>query len=221
MRPAVEKRVKALDAENIVEATPDDETEAAASPPVPAPSQQPPPAPPAPKYSAADFKHETIDAAPPGWPIDIAVRVPADAGWTVKLFYRAAGEDRYVTKPMTWRNTELVARIPGAKATGRYVQYYVEVRDASDQLVARSGKSTSPNLVNIEASATKQYYPDYIDEGGEIIAPVIVELPPDEQHPEGRPSNAVKIAKWATAGAAVALFGTSLISYKLAGDQHD
>ena len=216
MRDAVEKRVAALHAESVVAVTPEGETaENDAAKPAPAAT-----------FDAKEFEHETIDTAPPGWPIDITAVVPADAAVTVNLFYRASGDDRFVTKPMTWRNYELVARIPGTKATGKWVQYYLEVRDRTDKLLVRSGKSTSPNLVTIEPRAKKRYYEDYVDEGGEVVAPVPI---PGVTYaadgtvapPEDTWASAKRVAKWGTSGAAIALLGTSLISYKLAGDQHD
>jgi hypothetical protein len=141
----------------------------------------------------------------------------------VKLFFRSTGEASFTSKPMTWRNYELVARIPGAKATGKNVQYYVEVRDGADKLVIRSGKSTSPHLIYIEPSSKKQYYEDYVDEGGEVIAPVVVDSNTDGTpgQADDRASTAFTVAKWATTGVALGLFGTSIVSYKLAGDQHD
>jgi len=49
---------------------------------------QPPPSPPT-------LVHETIDQAPPGRPIDVTGLAPVEAGWTVTLYYRSAGEDLY------------------------------------------------------------------------------------------------------------------------------
>ncbi len=213
MREGVQKRVTALEAENVVAVTPEGETtENDSTTGTPGPTS---------KYSAKDFKHAPVDAAPPGWPIDITATVPADSGWVVKLFYRAPGEESFVAKPMTWRNYELVARIPGVKATGKNVQYYVEVRDGADKVVIRSGKSTSPHLVYIEATSKKQYYEDYVDEGGEVIAPVVVEDPTRPMEGDAPASTAFTVAKWATTGIALGLFTTSIVSYKLAGDQHD
>ncbi len=216
MRDNVQKRVTALEAENVQAVTPEGETaenDAAVSTSTS-------------KFNPKDFKHTEVDSAPPGWPVDITAVVPADAGLTVKLFYRSSGDASFITKPMTWRNYELVARIPGTKATGKWVQYYIEVRDKDDKLLTRSGKATSPHLVNIEPNAKKQYYQDYIDEGGEVVAPAPVEGIKYEadgsiSQPENKPSTAFTALKWGTTGAAIALVGTSLISYKLAGDQHD
>lgn len=216
MRDSVSKRIAALEAENVQATTPEGETAGA---------DATTPAPPAPmgKYSAKDFKHEMIFTAPPGWPIDVAAAIPADSGFKAKLFFRASGEASFISKPMTWRNYEVVARIPGAKVTTKTVQYYIEVRDTEDKIVVRLGKSTSPNLVNIEANAKKQYYEDYVDEGGEVVAPAPIEGVNfgEARVEEEKASGAFKVAKWGMTGASLALFGTSIIMYGLAGDQHD
>ena len=217
MRDGVQKRAAALEAEGVQPVTPEGETADNDAAAVPSTTS---------KFNPNDFKHTQVDTAPPGWPVDITAVVPADAGLTVKLFYRSSGDASFITKPMTWRNYELVARIPGTKATGKWVQYYIEVRDKDDKLLSRSGKATSPHLVNIEANAKKQYYQDYVDEGGEVVAPAPVEGIKYEAdgsiaQPEDKPSTAFTALKWGTTGAALALVGTSLISYKLAGDQHD
>jgi tetratricopeptide (TPR) repeat protein len=217
MRDGVQKRVTALEAENVAAVTPEGETTEndAAKQPVG----------PVSKWGPKDFKHEMIFTAPPGWPIDVTAAVPAEANFTVKLFYRSSGDAAFLMKPMTWRNYELVARIPGTKATGKWVQYYIEVRDSADKLVTRSGKSTSPNLVNIEPNTKKQYYADYIDEGGEVVAPAPVEgitYNDGTQGPvDAKPSTVVKAVKWTTTGLAVGFFATSFFSYRFAVDQHD
>ncbi|HEU0031848.1 MAG TPA: hypothetical protein VFQ53_14530 [Kofleriaceae bacterium] len=120
---------------------------------------------PAGTYSATDFQHQIVEAAPPGKPLDVTAFVPEDSGFTVTLYYRTAGEAQFTQKPMKWRYKELVARIPAAKMAGSSVQYYVEVKDHAGTVVTRSGKSTSPNLVNIEAGASPRFYPDVSDDG--------------------------------------------------------
>src|SRR5207249_11068909 len=115
----------------------------------------PPPAKPAGTYTAADFHHQVVEAVPPGKPVDIIATVPRDSGFTLVLFYRGANDATFTSAPMTWRNQQdLAARIPADKIAGKSMQYYVEVKDKVGALVTRSGKSTSPNLVNIEATAT-------------------------------------------------------------------
>jgi hypothetical protein len=119
---------------------------------------------PAGTYTASDFQHQMIESAPPGKPLDVTAFVPEDSGWTVTLYYRGAGDAKFVAKPMRWRYKELVARIPAARMSGTFVQYYVEAKDADGNVVTRSGKSTSPNLINVDASTPPRFYPDFTDE---------------------------------------------------------
>ncbi|MBV8760197.1 MAG: hypothetical protein JO257_23090 [Deltaproteobacteria bacterium] len=120
---------------------------------------------PAGTYSEKDFQHQIIDTAPPGKPLDITAFVPEDSGWTVTLAYRAAGDPTFTMKKMKWRYKELVARIPANKINGNSIQYFIEVKDQAGTKVASSGKPTSPNLVDVEASASPRFYPDWSDEG--------------------------------------------------------
>ena len=123
---------------------------------------------PAGTYGAKDFQHQTVDEAPPGKPLDISAYVPPDSGFKVTLFFRGSGEATFTAKPMKWHYHELVARIPAAKMQGNSIQYYIEVKDASGNEVTRSGKATSPNLVNIDPGATAKFYPDLQDDGSEM-----------------------------------------------------
>ncbi len=119
---------------------------------------------PAGTYSASDFQHEVVEEAPPNQPLDVTAFVPDDSGFVVTLYYRIAGDPTFTAKVMKWRYKELTARIPAAKMTGSSIQYYVEARDKDGKEIARAGKSTSPNLVNLEATAKPRFYPDITDE---------------------------------------------------------
>lgn len=119
---------------------------------------------PAGTYSATDFQHQMIEAAPPGKPLDVTAFVPEDSGWTVTLYYRGSGDAKFNAKVMKWRYKELVARIPGPKIGGTFVQYYVEAKDGAGAVVTRSGKSTSPNLINVDAATPPRFYPDFTDD---------------------------------------------------------
>jgi hypothetical protein len=217
MRDNVAKRVAELEAENVQAATLEGDatanTTASTAPAVTS------------KYSKADFKHEQIFTVPPGNPIDVTAYVPQDSGYTVKLFFRSTGEAAFTAKPMTWRNVELVARIPAPKVTGSNVQYYLEVRDGSNNLITRSGKSTSPVLVNIENGAQPHYYADFVDEGGEVFVPVTVVEEPlfssDGQQSDIQPTSKFGTVKWISTGVAAASLGTSLVSFLMAGKEHD
>jgi tetratricopeptide (TPR) repeat protein len=114
--------------------------------------------------SVSAFEHKLIDSAPPGKPIDIGAFVP-EGGYQVALFYRAAGEAKFTSVDMKPRYNERVGRIPAAKTRAApTVQYYIEVRDPNGQIVDRSGKSTSPNLVFLEKTALPHYYADLGDD---------------------------------------------------------
>ncbi len=120
---------------------------------------------PAGTYSETDFQHEVVDVAPPGKPLDITAYVPEDSGWTVTLNFRTAGEGTFTAKEMKWRYKELVGRVPAPKMIGDALQYFVEVKDQGGAVIAKSGKSTSPNLITIEKGATPRFYPDVTDDG--------------------------------------------------------
>jgi tetratricopeptide (TPR) repeat protein len=137
-------------------------------------------------YGATDFEHQIIDTAPPAKPLDVTAFVPEDSGFTVTLFYRTAGEGKYASKQMTWRYKELVGRIPAPKMIGTAVHYYIEVKDTTGALVTRSGKSTSPNLVNLEAGATPRFYPDLSEDGDTVLTTSEIRSRDDEDDPLNR-----------------------------------
>jgi hypothetical protein len=140
---------------------------------------------PAGTYNADAFEHQMVEQAPPGKPLDVTAFVPEDSGFTVTLHYRGGGDAKFVAKPMKWRYKELVARIPGSKIAGTSIQYYLEVKDQAGNVVTRSGKSTSPNLVYVEAGATPRFYPDLTDDGEAAITPT-QQRRRDEEDPLGR-----------------------------------
>jgi len=139
-------------------------------------------------YAATDFEHKIVEVAPPAKPLDVTAVVPEDSGFVVTLFYRTAGEGKYASKEMKWRYRELVGRIPAPKMIGTAVQYYIEVKDATGALITRAGKSTSPNLVNLEAGATPSFYPD-LSEEGELISASEIRSRDDEDDPLSRNKN--------------------------------
>lgn len=138
---------------------------------------------PAGTYSETDFQHMVVDTAPPKKPLDITASVPEDSGFVVTLFYRTAGEGQFASKVMKWRYKELVARVPANKMIGSAVQYYIEAKDTAGTLIGKSGKSTSPNQVLLEAGATPRFYPDMSDEGDVKIAPKDVVKSDDDDDP--------------------------------------
>ncbi len=120
---------------------------------------------PAGTYKETDFQHQMIDTAPPKKPLDITAFVPEDSGWTVTLHFRTAGEGKFTSKEMKWRYKELVGRVPAQKMLGESMQYYIEAKDQAGATVAKAGKSTSPNLVTLEAGASPRFYPDFTEDG--------------------------------------------------------
>lgn len=194
-----------------------------------APPAPPPPAPePAPHvFTAADVTHTPIEAAPPDAPLDITLAVPDAAPFTATLFFRGADEPGFASTPMIRRGGELVGRVPAARMTGTTLQYYLEVRDASGTVITRIAKPTSPNLINIDASAPPKSYPD-------VGAPIITPPPPvaasrDREDPmakiaapapvERAPAHGVQpldLARWGTTGLAGVGVGLGITFYVLA-----
>ncbi len=202
---------------------------------------------PAGTYSATDFQHQIVDTAPPSKPLDVTAFVPEDSGFAVTLYYRTAGEGKFTAKPMKWRYKELVARIPAPKMIGSSVQYYIEVKDQTGNVVTRSAKSTSPNQVLLEAGAPARFYPDVTDDGEAKLSPKEIKARDDEDDPlnKGRKppkvkpddtvvvnpvepgppgsgfrdvgSSKFKKAKWGTTITATALVGFGVVSFLQAG----
>jgi tetratricopeptide (TPR) repeat protein len=198
-------------------------------------------------YSAQDFEHQVVETAPPAKPLDVTASVPEDSGFVVTLFFRTAGEGKYSSKEMKWRYKELVGRIPAPKMIGNAVQYYIEVKDTTGALITRAGKSTSPNLVNLEAGAVPRFYPDLTDEG-EVLSdteirkldddddplnrnkkppaeptpakPVIVDAPPPPPATGFRDvgSRKFQYAKWGSTGASALMVTVAALSYFAAVD---
>ncbi|MEO6771981.1 MAG: hypothetical protein ABI467_03050 [Kofleriaceae bacterium] len=198
---------------------------------------------PAGTYQPTEFQHQVVEDAPPGKALDISAFVPEDSGWTVTLYYRGAGDAVFVAKPMSWHYHQLIARVPASKVTGSSIQYYVEVKDQAGTVVTRSGKSTSPNLINLDASAHQHYFPDFTDDtegktAGSTEATHHDDEDPLNKHkhtdepvetpapvgPSGEGftdvgSNKFEKAKWGTTIGAVALVGVGVAFAVMAGNQ--
>lgn len=176
-----------------------------------APGQQTPvePQPPQPPPSPPTLVHEAIDQAPPGRPIDVTAGAPVEAGWTVTLYYRNAGEDLYQEarmKPRPGLGAQLVARIPAAAVFGKSLHYYIAARDPDGKIIATSGKAGTPNVVYIDAAAPIHAY---LAPGEEAAGP----LPPPRPRVVDAPSvprPATFYAKWATSGGAAVLLGVGI-----------
>ena len=201
---------------------------------------------PAGTYTATDFQHQVVEAAPPGKPLDVTAFVPEDSGFQVTLHFRTAGEGKFTSKVMKWRYKELVGRIPPEKMLGDSLQYYIEVKDQDGNVVTRAGKSTSPNLVTLEAGAPARFYPDF-SEDGEVQSPTATKAEDTEEDPltgknktvkpdpgeiEIQPevtgtgngfrdvgSSKFKYMKWGSTATAGVLLGASVVLYLQAGSQ--
>jgi hypothetical protein len=84
---------------------------------------------------------------------------------------------------MRWRYKELVARVPAPKMIGDSVQYYIEAKDTTGAVIAKSGKSTSPNLVTLEPGAPQRFYPDFTEEGEAKVTEAEIKARDDEDDP--------------------------------------
>jgi hypothetical protein len=71
----------------------------------------------------------------------------------VALYYRASGVAHFNSLEMDRsRKGWYVTAVPGAKVSGRLLQYYVEARNGEDDVVATNGKAGSPNVVTLRAA---------------------------------------------------------------------
>lgn len=199
-RPEVTDRIKALEKKFQTGTTPPEPTK-------PDPVKPPEPGKPEPTktepvkikpvgtYSATDFQHQVVDTAPPAKPLDVTAFVPEDSGFEVTLYFRTKGEGKFTAKPMKWRYKELVGRIPAPKMIGDSVQYYIEAKDASGAVVTRNGKSTSPNLVQLEAGASPRFYPDFSDEGAVAATPAETKAADEDEDPLNKTKKVTKPKK--------------------------
>lgn len=166
------------------------------------------------KPQVTEFMHKVVEETPPGKPLDITAFIPEGSGWQVSLYFRAEGDSKFESTIMRPRYNEIVGRIPAAKTLGKTLQYYIEVRDKSGTVVERSGRSTSPNLVFIDAKAQPRYYPDLTDErewegmqgsGGGLVA-----AGQDSSGGIDVKTTRFQYIKWGTTAGAVAMLGLAV-----------
>jgi len=173
---------------------------------------------PAPSAEVPSLGHHPIEAAPPDKPLDVTALVAPEAGLTLTLYVRSAGEATFTATPMIRRQKELVGRVPAARMTGRAVQYYLEARDARGGVVAHAGKATSPNVIAIDVTASPQFYPDISD-------PPVARSADREDPLHGGSADVVALdpaarrlryARWTATGVAGAGLGLGVVMYFLA-----
>ncbi len=166
----------------------------------------PPPVLPSSKYSPADFTHQVIDSVRPGKPVDVTASIPDSSDLAVTLFYRRTGDEKFSSAPMTGQRSQLVAQIPATQVVGNWLHYYIEVRDPAGALITRSGKPTSPNLVNIEADIT-------------VLTPQLSDDPLRDRPAE--PKEPSRPGKWIASAASVGFIASTVVFYARAQKQHD
>ena len=188
-----------------------------------APPEPTPPAPPAPveppaaSDDGARLGHHPIESAPPDKPLDVTALVGPEAGLSVTLYVRGAGQAAFTATPMIRRQKELVGRVPAARMTGSAVQYYLEARDASGAVVAHAGKASSPNVIALDVAASPQFYPDISDppvaRSGDREDPLGRDTPPAPLDPAAR---RLRIARWTATSVAGAGVTLGVVMYFLA-----
>jgi chemotaxis protein histidine kinase CheA len=69
------------------------------------------------------------------------------------LYYRTTGNAHFDAVTMALnRKGWWAAAIPGNRVTGKSLQYYVEARNANDNVAARNGKAESPNILPLRSA---------------------------------------------------------------------
>src|SRR5579871_5384538 len=96
------------------------------------------------------LQHTAIDEAPAGQDVAVKAQVGSDVqAARVFVFYRAGGQEDYVSVPMTARGSEWSAVIPGEAMEGKAVQYYIEARDQRGRPVIAAGTAASPFIIMV------------------------------------------------------------------------
>jgi hypothetical protein len=99
------------------------------------------------------------DEIPPGADLYVHCVPHANvAAKVVALYYRAGGTVVYNATTMERsRKGWYTALIPGTRITGKLLHYYVEARDARQDVTATYGKATSPNIAMIKPAGGRAH----------------------------------------------------------------
>ena len=99
------------------------------------------------------------DEIPPGADLYVHCVPHANvAAKVVTLYYRAGGTVVYNATTMERsRKGWYTALIPGTRITGKLLHYYVEARDARQDVTATYGKATSPNIAMIKPAGGRAH----------------------------------------------------------------
>lgn len=109
-----------------------------------------------PPAAAAGLRHEPLDEAPAGAPVQIYARVGAGSEVeTLMLFYRRIGEAEYRTVEMRQGEPGVyLGTIPADYVVqGRNIHYYIEALGPGGVTVENSGAPTSPHVISVTAGA--------------------------------------------------------------------
>ncbi|HZS41253.1 MAG TPA: hypothetical protein VFF06_30700 [Polyangia bacterium] len=121
-------------------------------PPVDKPPVDKPPI--APPVEVKGLQHNPVDESRPNAPIPIRAQLGNDVGATrVFLFFRAGGQEDFISVPMKQQGADWVGVIPAEAVTGHAIQYYLEARDARGRPVVGSGSAPNPYIVTVSETA--------------------------------------------------------------------
>src|SRR5439155_16562870 len=117
------------------------------------------------------LQHNSVDESKEGVEVTIRARLGSDiAAQRMFLFYRAGGQEDYVSVPMTvGKSGEWTAVIPAEAVHGKSVQYYIEARDKRGRPVVASGTAASPYIISVQQEESPLNPPS--DGGGETPIP--------------------------------------------------
>jgi hypothetical protein len=105
--------------------------------------------------SPEKLTHTVIEVVPPDTAVDVRASLPKKDA-KAYVYYRVSGEARFTRIAMRSRGVEKVARIPADALSGVAMEYYIEARDARDDVIQTSGTPDKPNIVLVDSSAQPQ-----------------------------------------------------------------
>jgi hypothetical protein len=107
--------------------------------------------------------HPPVTRAIRGQPVTIKVQIPPGLGvWEAVLAYRAEDSDEFLVRQMEPSENApgwFEAEIPLAATQGERVDYYVEVRNLDEQLIASSGSPEAPHQIALAPEVAPEDLP--------------------------------------------------------------
>jgi len=84
---------------------------------------------------------------------------PALGAKVLSFYFRPSGSVLYNATVMErTKKGWYVALVPGSRIYGKLIQYYVEARDAKQDVVASNGKASSPNIATVRSGPVAQQH---------------------------------------------------------------